>query len=79
MPYLVVKNRDKTVFEGEVDTISCYNKKGTFDILPEHANFISIIEKTLLIRQKGSTKEIEAQNGLIKVKENKIYIYLGIK
>ena len=48
MPYLIVKDRDKTDFEGEVESVSSYNKKGLFDILIDHAQFISIIEKKII-------------------------------
>ncbi len=79
MPYLLVKNRDKTLFEGEVDNVSSYNKKGIFDILLDHSNFISLLEKTIVIRSKGQEQEIPVDNGIVKVRGNKIYIYLGIK
>lgn len=79
MPYLIVKNRDRKLFEGDVDTITSYNKKGIFDILVDHANFISLIEKKIIIRKSGSQEEIVVENGLVKTIQNKIYIYLGIK
>jgi F0F1-type ATP synthase epsilon subunit len=79
MPYLTIKNRDKVVFEGNVNTVSSYNKVGLFNILKDHSNFISIIEKKILINQGGATQEIDINNGLIKVRDNKIWIYIGIK
>lgn len=79
MPYLIVKNRDKTLYEGDVDTISSYNKKGLFDILLNHSNFISLLEKTIIVRKNNHQEQIEVDNGILKVRENKIFIYLGIK
>jgi|SRR5581483_3707410 len=76
---LIIKNRDRIVFQGEVDNVTSYNKKGTFNILMDHANFISVIEKKLIYRQKGSTQEILVDNALLKVRENKVIVYLGIK
>ena len=76
---LVVKNRDRIVFQGEVDTVTSYNKKGTFNILKDHANFISVIEKKLIYKRKGSTQEMLVDNALLKVRENKVFVYLGIK
>ena len=79
MPHLLVKNRDKIVFEGEVDNISSYNKIGLFDVLLDHSNFISIVEKQIIIIQNGARKEIPVDNGLLKVKGNNIFVYLGVK
>lgn len=79
MPYLLVKNRDGTVFEGDVDSVSTYNRKGIYDVLTDHANFISVIEKQILVRKNGAVQEIPVDNGLIKVTENKIHIYLDLK
>jgi F0F1-type ATP synthase epsilon subunit len=79
MLYLIIKNRDKVVFEGNVNTVSSYNKSGLFNILSDHSNFISIIEKKIVINQGGATEEMDISNGLLKVKDNKIWIYLGIK
>lgn len=76
---LIVKNRDKVIFSGEVDTITSYNKVGLFNVLQDHSNFISIINKKIIYTQRGSTQEIEFDNALLKVKENKIQVYVGIK
>ena len=34
----------ETIFQGDVLSISSTNSKGPFDILPLHANFITLIE-----------------------------------
>ncbi len=34
----------KTIFEGEVQSVSSVNSAGPFDILAEHANFITLVE-----------------------------------
>lgn len=44
----------QTLFEGEVNSVSSKNTQGPFDILPEHANFIAIIENSpIVIRTRG--------------------------
>lgn len=46
----------QTIFDGEVLSISSVNSTGKFDILPYHANFITLISKNpviLRIRKKG--------------------------
>ncbi len=59
--------------------ITSYNEVGTFDVLPEHANFISLIQKSLIIHElRGSKNEIKFDVALLRVSENKVEIYLGI-
>ncbi|CAN5323712.1 hypothetical protein BH10PAT1_BH10PAT1_1880 [soil metagenome] len=79
MPYLIVKSRDKTLFEGTAENITSYNKVGIFNILLDHSNFITIIEKKIIFNDRGTTKEIIVDNGLVKVRNNKIYVYIGVK
>ena len=78
--HLIVINRDGVILEEDISGVSSKNKKGKFDVLTNHANFISIIEGALIIHQKdGREKEMAVDNGIIKVRENTIEVYLGIK
>lgn len=77
---LVIKTREKTVFDGNVKAVSSFNQVGPFDVLPAHANFISLIEKALIIHNtNGTKKEIKFDLALLRVIENKVEVYLGIK
>ncbi len=68
------------VYNGEVKAISSYNNKGSFDILPKHANFISIITKKLILHlNNGEKKEIPLDLGVLKHLQDKTKIYLGMK
>lgn len=76
---VVIRDRDALLFEDKVDAISSFNDKGPFDVLPRHANFISLIKKSVVIHLSGKQeKKIEIQSGVLKVKDNNIEIYLGI-
>ena len=46
---LVIRDRTTLLFQGEVMAVSSFNDKGPFDILPQHANFISIIKKHVVL------------------------------
>ena len=48
---LVIRQRDRVLFEGEVKAFSSFNERGTFDILYSHANFISLIRKNCVIHK----------------------------
>ena len=76
---VVVRDRSGILFEGEADSISSYNDTGDFDIMPFHANFISIIKNKIVLRSKGGmVQTIPLEIGILKVSQNKIEVYLGI-
>ena len=77
---LVVKTRDETLFQGEVESVTSLNKVGKFDILGHHSNFITLIQETLEIRESGGGKRnLQIDSGLARVSKDKVEIYLGIK
>ena len=52
----------QTIFQGEAYSVSSANSTGKFDILPYHANFITMIQKTpiiLRVKKKESEKKTE--------------------
>jgi len=74
-----VRNSENVLYEGLAKAVTSLNDKGTFDVLPTHANFISLIKKFVRIYQKdGQIKEIPVDSGVIRVLENAIEIYLGV-
>jgi len=76
---LIIKNRSELLFEGKVKVISSYNDKGKFDILPQHANFISLISQFIIYTTLDDKENnIAITNGIIKVNENKVRIFLGV-
>lgn len=76
---LIIRDRNNLLFQGEVKAISSFNDKGPFDILPQHANFISIIKKNIVIHvSTKEKKQIELESGILKVRDNNVEVYLGI-
>jgi len=67
------------LFDGEVESVTSYNEEGRFDILAQHANFISLIQKKLIIKDFQGVKEIDVSNALLRMRENKVEVYLGIQ
>jgi F0F1-type ATP synthase epsilon subunit len=77
---LKVVGVDKTWYSGSVKAVSSFNETGKFDILPYHAPFISIIFKELIIYEvDGQVKNFPIEKAVLKVDENKIIVFLGIK
>lgn len=77
--HLLIRNRDKIIFDEEVKAVTSINDKGTFDILPEHTNFISIIKRYVLIHKVDGTKQVlEINNGVLKIRDGLINCYIDI-
>ena len=79
--HLIVSSREGVVFEGDVESITSYNEKGKFDVLAQHANFISLVKNNLTVRVQGDSvdKELSFDNALMRVRENKVEVYLGVE
>ena len=78
--HLRVLTRGELVFEGDVKSLSSVNELGKFDVLVEHANFISMVRDYLIIREQGSAdREIKISQGILRVVQDRANVYLGIK
>lgn len=77
---VLIRARDGVKYQGEALTVSSINAKGTFDVLPSHANFICTIEKKVWLQTpKGERQEFNVENGVLHVASDKVVVYLGIK
>lgn len=75
----VVRDRNGLIFQGQVEAVSSLNDKGSFDVLPQHANFITIIKKSVTVHMPDKQeKRIELESGILKVTDNNVEVYLGI-
>jgi F0F1-type ATP synthase epsilon subunit len=78
--HLRVLTRGELIYEGNVSSFSGVNELGKFDVLVEHANFISMVRDYLIIREPGSTdRELKIGQGILRVGQDKANVYLGIK
>lgn len=78
--HLTIRTREAIVKDVDIKNLSSKNEKGLFDILDQHANFISIVKEKLLLRYPdGREEEVSIDHGVLKVRENQIDVYLGIK
>lgn len=65
-------------FEGEAFSVSSQNRLGNFDVLPKHANFISLIFNKLTIAlPSGETLNYQFKRGVLEVRKNEVRIFLG--
>jgi F-type H+-transporting ATPase subunit epsilon len=67
---------DKKIFEGEIKSVRVPGKKGSFQVLKDHAPIISTLENGLVRMVDQEEREItyEITGGVIEVKSNKIIL-----
>ena len=79
-----IRSKRGLLFSGKASAISSSNETGRFDVLPMHANFITLVNETIVIYKKafGGTAmirdEFPVKRGVIKVAKNKVEIFLSI-
>ncbi len=70
---------EEAPFEGQAEAVSSQNKLGKFDILPGHANFITLIFKNLVIHTPDKKKiTYQFERGVLETSENKVKVFLGL-
>lgn len=76
--HVIIKNKESIIYDGQVTAVSSFNDVGLFDVLPLHENFISLVKDKIIIHDSSGQKEFKINNGLLKVKDDKVDIYLGL-
>jgi len=76
---VTVRDRRKIMFDGNVWSLSSINSVGEFDVLPEHANFVSLIkDKVIINKDSPNEKVFTIDSGLVSVDETGVNVYVGI-
>jgi len=67
---------DKKVFEGDIKSIRVPGRKGSFQVLKDHAPIISTLENgpVIIVDQEGTETRYEINGGVIEVKANTIIL-----
>ncbi len=67
---------DRKVFEGDIKSVRVPGKKGSFQVLKDHAPIVSTLENgpVIIIDQNGNESVYEINGGVIEVKANKIIL-----
>lgn len=67
-------------FEGKAVRVSAINKVGPFDILVDHANFFSLLDKgTITVNTGDEIREFLATHGLVTCSDNAVTLLLDIE
>ncbi len=66
-------------YEGPAKRVSATNKVGPFDILPEHADFFSVMSPgDVVIETESDTMQFSISNGIIGVRDNEVMIFANM-
>ncbi len=67
---------DKRIFNGEIKSVRVPGKKGSFQVLKDHAPIVSTLENgpVIIVDQEGKETIFEISGGVIEVKANKIIL-----
>ena len=67
---------DKKIFDGEFKSVRVPGKKGSFQVLKDHAPIISTLENGLvrIVDQENNEINYNISGGVIEVKANKIIL-----
>ncbi len=67
---------DKKVFDGDIKSVRVPGKKGSFQVLKDHAPVVSTLETGLIhiVDNSGNEIRYKISSGVIEVKMNKIIL-----
>jgi len=67
---------DRKVFEGDIKSVKKKKKKGSFQVLKDHAPIVSTLDNgpVIMIDLDGNESVYEINGGVIEVKANKIIL-----
>jgi len=67
---------DKKIYSGEVHSVRVPGRKGSFQVLKDHAPIISTLEAGMVIiaDEEGKEVKFEITGGVIEVKKNRIIL-----
>lgn len=69
----------KVYYDDEATSVSGVNATGTFDILPQHHNFITILKPCdLMLQTKDGEFKIKISGGIMRVHQNTVVVFLEV-
>lgn len=74
--YIEIITPDKTVFDGEVKNVRIPGKKGSFQILTDHAPIVSTLDRgpITIVGLDDTETSFQAEGGVIESRKNKIIL-----
>lgn len=78
--HVSLSSADELIWEGDALSVSSENKEGKFDVLPGHANFITMISGKPITVRISTTEEqrYNYRSAVLYTLEDRIKIYVNI-
>lgn len=77
--YVKIFSPFEVFFEGEASALSSVNKSGPFDVLLDHANFISLLPAgNVRVLTRFGRREIQINRGILKVSNNRVILFANV-
>jgi F-type H+-transporting ATPase subunit epsilon len=75
--YVEIINPTKIIYKGEVDTIWLPGIISPFQVLPNHAPLLSVLDQgPIKIKVNGQFKNFDIEGGIVEVKNNKLRVLI---
>lgn len=77
--YVKIFSPFEVFFEGEASALSAKNSKGAFDVLLDHANFVSLLPagKVAVLTRYGR-RDFEISRGILRVSNNRAILFANV-
>lgn len=77
--HVIARAPFEVYFEGDATSVTAANKVGTFDILPGHADFFSmLVPGEVIIESAGETKTFEISTGIATARDNQVMLFVNM-
>ena len=75
---LTIISKDKIAYKGEADGVFVPTQSGIIEVLPEHMQLVSALQKgEIIVREENSEKKFKVLNGVLEVRKNSNVIILA--
>lgn len=69
----------KVYFDGQAESVTAVNDTGTFDILPKHHNFMTLLNTgNVIVRSERGEEKIGITRGVMHVKADQVVVFLDV-
>jgi len=75
-----IASAEGVIWEGTANSVSSVNRDGPFDILPQHAQFITLVSNAPVIVRpvSGAAETFTFRSAVMHVYGNTVAVYVGI-
>ncbi|HXK52926.1 hypothetical protein H6802_01620 [Candidatus Nomurabacteria bacterium] len=72
-----IVSKKRLIYQGKATSVTSKNRVGEFDILEQHANFITLMEDYVILNHKTNAEQVyELKSGLLVAENNKVAIFV---